>query len=264
MLLAAAPSAAQPQPSPIAPGGASPSVELVRMRHQIQMMERVLEQAVQQGAQVTGVRIRSLTPTTLMFAGPARARGFRLEGYGFFFDVEVPALRESLTWSFRILNERDLGLERAFEQLRRHVESVRDASARTDLEQALKRLEVQVGPIPPPGGSGGTVSAATEGDPRRRAAPQPSPAIENPGDAYVAEVKNVLKDAMLDYSSGIPIGADEWLAVAARDGEGRIAPGELYDPTTFILRIRGSDLQAFRTGRLTRDETRKRVEVREF
>jgi hypothetical protein len=30
------------------------------------------------------------------------------------------------------------------------------------------------------------------------------------------------------------------------------------------MRINGSDLQAFRAGRLTRDEARKRVEVKEF
>jgi len=31
-----------------------------------------------------------------------------------------------------------------------------------------------------------------------------------------------------------------------------------------VMRVKGSDLQAFRAGRLSREEARKRVELREF
>jgi hypothetical protein len=60
------------------------------------------------------------------------------------------------------------------------------------------------------------------------------------------------------------IGADEWLTVAARDAEGPLNPSEPYDAVTIVLRIKGSDLAAFRAERLTREEARKRVEVREI
>ena len=54
--------------------------------------------------------------------------------------------------------------------------------------------------------------------------------------------------------------------VAARDSEpgNRLVPGDAYDTTTWVLRVRGADLAAFRAGRLTLEEARKRVEVREF
>jgi hypothetical protein len=72
---------------------------------------------------------------------------------------------------------------------------------------------------------------------------------------------------MLDYSGPIGVGPDEWLTVAARDNEhrDRLMPGDAsYDLMTIVLRVKGSDLASFRADRLTRDEARKRVEVREF
>jgi hypothetical protein len=71
---------------------------------------------------------------------------------------------------------------------------------------------------------------------------------------------------MLDHSGPIGVGNDEWLTVAARDNEhrDRLVPGDPYDLLTIVLRIRGSDLAAFRADRISRDEARKRVEVREF
>jgi hypothetical protein len=60
------------------------------------------------------------------------------------------------------------------------------------------------------------------------------------------------------------IGPEEWLTVAARDNEERLAPGDLYEVLTIVLRIKGADLAAFRAERLTREEARNRVEVREF
>ena len=73
-------------------------------------------------------------------------------------------------------------------------------------------------------------------------------------------------DSMLDYGGPLQIGGDEWLTVAARDYEGQrsLAPDAPYDLVTIVMRIKGSDLQAFRAGRLTREEARKRVEQREF
>ena len=73
-----------------------------------------------------------------------------------------------------------------------------------------------------------------------------------------------LVDAMIDYSTPMEIAADQWLTVAARDDEGRdsLAPQDpLEEVVTMIYRIKGSDLQAYRTGRIDRDEVRKRVQI---
>ena len=104
-------------------------------------MERVLEQAVEHGAQKIAFRMQALAPSTVLFTGPARARGFRLEGYGLFFDVQAPTLRRSVTWSFRTLSQYRLGLGDALQALRQHVQSLGDPGARDSLEQALRSLE---------------------------------------------------------------------------------------------------------------------------
>jgi hypothetical protein len=83
---------------------------------------------------------------------------------------------------------------------------------------------------------------------------------------YEQEVVTALVDAMLEHGWTVGVGGDEWLTVAARDNEhrDRLSPGDSYDLMTIVLRVKGSDLAAFRADRLTRDEARKRVEVREF
>ena len=70
------------------------------------MMEGVLERAVQLGVENLRRRIRAVMPDDALLQGGApQVRGFRLEGYGVFFDVEVPSLRRSLAWSLRTMNE---------------------------------------------------------------------------------------------------------------------------------------------------------------
>jgi hypothetical protein len=115
----------------------------------------------------------------------------------------------------------------------------------------------------------GAVSAATVNETAAAAgtASETSAAsadLSDPNSLYTDAVKNALIDAMLDYSGRLSIGADEWLTVAARDSEGPIVPNALDETTTVILRVKGSDLLAFRTNKLSRDEARKKVEVREF
>jgi hypothetical protein len=246
--------------------------EQLRIRYQIGVMERVLEQAVQLGAQITGQQMLSLMPNVSLFAGPARARGFKLDGYGMFFDIEVPALRRSLTWSIRTLNQPDISLTSALKSLRDHIESIGDRAARSNLEQALRQLELQAGlpPAPPEPAAAAnrpaamTVASGASEPAPPQAPPTAPPYASDPGDAYTAEVKRALIDAMLDHSGPISVGPDEWLTVAARDNEERLAPGDMYEVLTILLRIRGSDLAAFRADRLSRDEARARVEVREF
>ena len=84
-------------------------------RYQIGQMERVLEGAVEHGLSVTRDRVQALaqTPADLLVSDNAHARGFRLEGYGVFFDVIVPSFETTWTWSLRTLDQNDLGLDSA-------------------------------------------------------------------------------------------------------------------------------------------------------
>ena len=114
---------------------------------------------------------------------------------------------------------------------------------------------------------GGVASAST--DPRR---PAPAPdqpaaaAFDDPSVIYVSEVTNALVDAMLEHGGPVGVGPDEWLTVAARESLDRgLVPDDPGEPSmTFVLRIKGSDLNALRERRLTREEARARVEIRQY
>jgi hypothetical protein len=100
------------------------------------------------------------------------------------------------------------------------------------------------------------------------AAPAPSrpvPAVE-PGEVFTESVKSALIDAMLENSGSLLIAPEEWLTVAARDNAqgNRFVASDPSNVMTLVLRVKGSDLAAFQARRLTADEVRKRVEVREF
>jgi hypothetical protein len=84
----------------------------------------------------------------------------------------------------------------------------------------------------------------------------------NPDAHYVESVKQELINAMVRLSHTMDLRSDEWLTVAARDGSE--VPGQLAEPSTMILRIKGSDLSDFFAGRISIDEARKRVQVSGF
>src|SRR5262249_49107032 len=88
--------------------------------------------------------------------------------------------------------------------------------------------------------------------------------LNDPNGTYTTEVKEALIDAMLDYSGNLGLKPEEWLTVAARDNEptDRLNPGD--DSGTIILRIKGSDLAALHSGKITPQEARKKVDIREY
>ena len=66
------------------------------LRRQIYLMEGALARAVNTGASRLNQEIRAVVPDMVVLAGESNARGFYLENYGVFFDVEVPVLRQSM------------------------------------------------------------------------------------------------------------------------------------------------------------------------
>jgi len=258
---AAAASAASAAPQ-VAADGSTTAERRLQRRYEVGVMERVLEQAVQHGAQMTSRTISSLSPSLWLFTGPVRARGIMLEGYGLFVDVEVPALRRSLAWSLQTLDQRGLGIARAMESLRTHVASLPDRSARSALEQALQRIELRVGPPGAAAAEGGDTATAGGGD-GSTAQADPDPPMD-PGEAYTRHVRAALIDAMLDHSAPRELADDEWLTVAARDSQERLGPPDPNDALTLVLRIRGEHLRQFRAGELSRVDAEAWVEARDF
>jgi hypothetical protein len=242
-------------------------------RYQVGVMESVLEQAVQHGADKTRERVQAvLPPAELMFSTSARVRGFRQDGYGVFFDVEVPTLDTSLPWSYTVLDQNGLGLDSALQAFRAAAQKSGD----TNLEQALKRIELQLAPVstaqgPPQQGPSPlrTVSGSAAVAPLDTR-PSPVSPIANVEaylvgvrDALRSEVRNALIDAMLEHSRGLEIAPNEWLHIAARRSEDRLrlAPVDI-NVDTMHIRVRGADLTEFLGGKISREEAVRRVEVK--
>lgn len=234
----------------------------LQARQRIFLMEGVLERAVQVGVDSLRRELgAAMSDDMLLVAGGGpQARGFPLEGYGILFDVEVPAVRPSLAWSLRTMNETAAMFTRDLAQMRERIrQAVTDEPMRTELERVLLRIQQQA--VPMAGRTQAPVAVAD--DPSRTE--EPGPSID-PGEAYTEAVKVALVDAMVENSGSLMIGADEWLTVAARDNSqnSRFVASDPSVAGTIMMSVKGSDLAAFRVGRLDADEIRRRVEIREF
>jgi exonuclease VII small subunit len=243
--------------------------EARQQRYEIGLLERVLESAVEHGVTVTRDRLQELAqmPTELLLSDNAHARGFRLEGYGVFFDVTVPSFETTL-WTIRTLDQNDLGLNSAMKQLQDAVKG------NVNAEQALRRVELQVGPVSAPNAgvarqasdartvTGSTASVDAKQEPKQA----PDQILSDPNEAFRTEVLDALKEAMLNHSSSLGIGPNEWLTIAARGNEDRprLAPADNSGSRTRIIRLRGSDLAAYLARQITKDEAKARIDVRVY
>ena len=269
---------------PIFAQAAEPASQAPANREDIRAMEALLTNALQKGAQDLALRMQVNEPGSRFVAGTGRARGFALDGYGVFFDVDVPGMKQSLVWSAELLRQ----MQQA-DYLRQFIASNPDSNARQFAMAELARLERQLNgarlpspivPAPQVAPADRAVAQAVNETTAVALAPAAPPAsnalagraaparvaadLRDPNELYTDAVKNALIDAMLKYSGFLKIGADEWLTVAARDSEGPSIPGQIDEASTIIIRIKGSDLAAFQSNKLTRDEVLKKVQVKEF
>ena len=231
-----------------------------KSRQRISVMEGVLEKAVSSGAETMMRQFKTVSPDLPMLTGLPEARGFRLDGYGLFFDVEVPGLVPPVTWPLRQLY-RDSN-NRAVDELRALLVTLSDQRQREQLSDVVRLLELQSRGAANMLNAGQN-SAQNSGAVLLQRAPDPG-VIEDPEARYTQEVKAALIDAMIENSSPLSIGTDEWLTVAARDNvpSNPLVP-DRADFSTLIIRVKGTDLAAYRAGRITLDDVRKKVEVKE-
>ena len=257
------------------------------LRHHIYVMEGALARAVDYGAKQLNRELLQGMPGSFMLEGEARARGLHLDGYGVFFDVRVPMMRQSMVWSWRIMLEQDQATRQvALNDLRNSMNGVTDPATRANLERAIRQLErVNAASTPArpveANTTQGMVTSNSQGvaaGAAKQAGVSPAPAApptpaersiwsKDPNRAYTDAVTRALVDAMIDYSAPMQIGPDQWLTVAARDDEGRdtlAPPDPMEEVVTMIYRIKGSDLQEYRQGRIDRDEVRRRVQLSQF
>ncbi len=309
------PPAAPPQvgvpiapPATTAPQSNSVTVETfhpadpAKARYNVQVMEGVLASAVRYAASQMNKRLMAVSPDLIQLSGNARARGFRLPNYGVFFDVDVPAaLRHTMGWTLRLMQQSDQNVQRALSSLRQSLDQL-DPKQRAQAENYLKLLETRFQPMPtrprmvlPPDQNANDQTAATEAvratssgnvtlvngtttapaanDPSASAGAPPAAAptaddlawAQNPDLAYEMEVRDALIGAMLEYGSTLSLAPEEYLTIAARDSDNIVLPaGDLSETVTVLLRIKGSDLAEYKAGRLSESDARRRIEIREF
>jgi len=217
----------------------APGPGQIRRHEQINLFEGTLERAVTNAARRVAKEVQEHTSNANFMTTDAHAKGFILDGYGVFVYVEIPALDLNLT----------VGL--MLDQIER------DAQQKPETDR-----------------SKGTANTVSE-RPETKADPAPAPAVPrtarealksvmDTGEKYRNEVKLQLTDAMLDFSKNLELKPDEWLSVAAQGSDGALTPGEILQLTTVVLRVKGSDLSDYFAGRLTKEEARAKVELRQF
>ncbi len=266
----------QPQPPPAAtapsadaaqaaPGATAPGPNLQRIYH-IRQLEGMLTNAVKAGAASLASQLKIGEPNSLFVTGNARTRGFELEGYGVFFDVDVPTMMQSVLWSTQMLQQ-----QQYVDFLRRQLsDPALDDKTRRMADFEMRRVvramtNGQVVPIPnpqaPQAGSPGLVRAADDSSAVAPVAAAPDP--RSPDELYTETIKGALIDAMLSYAaSALQLREEEWLTIAAR-ATSQGAPGQLDDSSSIVIRVKGSDLSDFLKGKITRDAVVKKIEIKE-
>lgn len=288
VLMLAVPAMAQAQDTQATPPPAvTRPMDAADLRRHIYVMEGALAKAVEFGARRLNREIRSAMPEVMALSGQPQARGVYLEGYGIYFDVSVPVLNQVMMWSLRTMMGPDAGAIAALNQLKSYVQTEKNPSTRASLEGMIERLELQLGPIhaaadqpafpsnvrQAPGSVG---AAMVSPDGPRPATPENVTGqgfdrkyFQDPNAInriYTESVQNALVDTIIDYAIPTSIKPEEFLTVAARDNMQRdtLAPPDPYEEVvTILLRIRGSDLAAYRAGQIDAAEVRRRIQIRE-
>lgn len=214
--------------------GLTAEAQVQQRRFQFQLMESVLENAVRQGATEVAMRARMTVPMGALFMGPAKAKGFPLDGFGLVFHVEIPVILESQVMLSQMV-------------------------APTPPSQGPTTVSNRGAAAPPSTRAAGVVSE----DPMARS-PIVDPFLEDPNAFYRMAVRDKLVEVILDHSRFLNVASGEWLSVAARSADSP-GPNSLQDDSrTLILRIKGEDLAAFHMSKITRDEAKKRIVESQF
>jgi hypothetical protein len=190
------------------------------------LYEMALRSAVSLGGQKLAQEARAVVPEVMLTTEQPIVRGVRLPVYGFVFDVQAPNIQSTLLVLDMLRSTRPI-----VQTAPRQAMPVADRTAAT---------------------------AVIEADPM--GAP---PVAFDATAAYTSYVREALMDAMLDSSSVLMLDPLERLTIVASGIEEPNA-NPLYRERKLIITIKGSDLQDFRQGRITRQQARERIEEGRF
>ncbi len=220
-----------PQP-PLAPGPmpVAGSAADAAARSSTFTYEMALRSAVVLGGQKLAQQAAAIAPNGILaFAEQPIVRGVKLDGWGYFFDVQAPNIQSTIM-----------------------VLDMMNQSRRSRPADAASSANPDVQPV----GGRAIVSATGVVEPDPMADDLAAPG--GPDRAYSKYVREALIDALLDSSAMLPLSADDHLTIAA---QGIDQPGSnpLYQSRKLMLTIKGSDLQDLRQGRITRDQAKARI-----
>jgi hypothetical protein len=204
-------------------------------RPQVQTFEMVLGRAVENAGRNVATRAMEFAPDVMAVAYPTgdvpHVTGVAVRDLGLFvFHVQVPQVGLSL----QVMN------------------------------LMVNRPQYTSRPVSPQPVSGRVEAAGV-------VAPDPMvrPAAPSGGFDVNAEYRNqiraVIVDAIIDNSGALPLGANETLLVIAGGSDSTAAnPFDRRTSQRLVVRAKASDLTAFREGRITRDEVKRRVFASDF
>jgi hypothetical protein len=107
-------------------------------------------------------------------------------------------------------------------------------------------------------------AGVVEDDPMVKSPLVTDPFLADPNGFYRETVKRKLVDAILDYAKSLEVAANESLSIVARGEDDLIRTSMYNDSRAMILRVKGSDLALFYSGKITKDEARKLVIESQF
>jgi len=81
-------------------------------------------------------------------------------------------------------------------------------------------------------------------------------------DEYRSAIRDGLMDAILDFGQ-VPLKPGEWLTVGVRSADSPMPNLDSSDTVTMVMQITGEDLSLFRQAKITRDEAKKRIKIKE-
>lgn len=81
-------------------------------------------------------------------------------------------------------------------------------------------------------------------------------------DEYRKAIRDGLMDAILDFGQ-VPLKPTEFLTVGVRSADASLPSLDSDDTVTLVMQITGEDLSLFRQTKITREEAKKRIKIKE-
>jgi hypothetical protein len=247
--------------------------DLMRARQSMVAVEDALERAIANGAQMVIAQFRTAAPERWRLSSEPRADGARIPDQGATFFVQVPDLEPPMMWTLRRIQQEPprpdpLAVQRL--QQMRTIASTMQGAERLQWERAITELEMQItlGNARARDVGRGSVSAAslTPSVPQQGSQRPVEPQVsDDPDEEYTRQVKGALIDTMLKQTQVLSLQPAEWLTVVARTSASPdpLMPADTTNLSTWVMRVKGSTLEAFRARKITEQEALKLVEVLE-